>query len=151
LYLLFILCSLVVRRLLKTENELIELVLKDVGLEYIPKCSMCVQKYYMRQKQGLYIGLHTSVQRFVEKLNDFNLYLLYFPGENPKQLDQANALDLDWHESMFNVNIEIFEMSYDESVSYFKLSENLEKIRHTNSPNPSSLPVDNKSIYICYQ
>jgi hypothetical protein len=35
-------------------------------------------------------------------------------------------------------------MSFEESVSYFKLSENLEKIRHTNGPNPSSLPVDNK-------
>jgi hypothetical protein len=44
---------------------------------------------------------------------------------------------------MVNVNIEIFEMSYEESVSYFKRLENLEKIRLTNGPNPSSLPVDN--------
>jgi hypothetical protein len=29
-------------------------------------------------------------------------------------------------------------------VSYFKRLENLEKIRRTNGPNPSSLPVDNK-------
>jgi hypothetical protein len=29
-------------------------------------------------------------------------------------------------------------------VSYFKSLENLEKIRRTNGPNPSSLPVDNK-------
>jgi hypothetical protein len=35
-------------------------------------------------------------------------------------------------------------MSYEESVSYFKGLENLEKIRRTNDPNPSSLPVDNK-------
>jgi hypothetical protein len=28
-------------------NELIELVLRDVGLEYIPKSAICVQKYYM--------------------------------------------------------------------------------------------------------
>jgi hypothetical protein len=27
------------------ENELIELVLKDIGLEYIPKRAICVQKY----------------------------------------------------------------------------------------------------------
>jgi hypothetical protein len=27
------------------DNELIELVLRDVGLEYIPKCIICVQKY----------------------------------------------------------------------------------------------------------
>jgi hypothetical protein len=35
-------------------------------------------------------------------------------------------------------------MTDEESVSYFKHLENLEKIRHTNGPNPSSLPVDNK-------
>jgi hypothetical protein len=35
-------------------------------------------------------------------------------------------------------------MSYEESVSYFKHLENLEKIRHTNGPNPSSLPIDIK-------
>jgi hypothetical protein len=44
-----------------------------------------------------------------------------------------------------NANIDIFEMSYEESVSYFKRLENLDKISRTNSPNPSSLPVDNKS------
>jgi hypothetical protein len=44
---------------------------------------------------------------------------------------------------MVNANIEVFETSYEESVSYFKCLENLEKIRHTNGPNPSSLPVDN--------
>jgi hypothetical protein len=45
---------------------------------------------------------------------------------------------------MVNANIDIFEMSYEESVSYFKCLENLEKIKRTNSPTPSSLPVDNK-------
>jgi hypothetical protein len=30
------------------DNELIELVLRDVGLEYIPKRAICMQKYYMR-------------------------------------------------------------------------------------------------------
>jgi hypothetical protein len=30
-------------------NELIELELRDVGLEYIPKHAIPVQKYYMRQ------------------------------------------------------------------------------------------------------
>jgi hypothetical protein len=103
-------------------------------------------------------------------LNDLNLYLLYFPEENPKQLDQVEieiteilnqpndldpdeiieildqgkAWDPEWHEAMVNANIDIFEMSYEESVSYFKRLENLEKIRRTNGPNPSSLPVDNK-------
>jgi hypothetical protein len=122
------------------DNELIELVLRDVGLEYIAKRAICVQKYYMRRV--LYMGLNTSVQQFVERLNDLNRYLLYFPEENPKQLDQAKAPE--WHEAMVNANIDIFEMTYEESVSYFKRLENLEKIRRTNGPNPSSLPVDNK-------
>jgi hypothetical protein len=34
-------------------------------------------------------------------------------------------------------------MSYEESVAYFRRLENLEKIRRTNGPNPSSLPVEN--------
>jgi hypothetical protein len=46
---------------------------------------------------------------------------------------------------MVNVNIDIFEISYEESVSYFKCLENWEKIMHTNGPNPSSLSVDNKN------
>jgi hypothetical protein len=80
--------------------------------------------------------------------------------ENPKQLDQdeiieilhqAKARDPEWHEAMVNANIDIFEMCYEESVTYFKRLENLEKIRRTNGPNHSSLPVDNKNMYICYQ
>jgi hypothetical protein len=106
------------------------------------------------------MGLNTSVQKFVERLNDLNRYLLYFPEENPKQLDpdeiieilhQAKARDPECHEVMVNANIDIFEMSYEESVSYFNHLENLEKIRRTNGPNPSSLVVDNKNLYICYQ
>jgi hypothetical protein len=45
---------------------------------------------------------------------------------------------------MVNANIDIFEMTFEESVSYFKRLENQEKIRCTNGPNPSSLPIDNK-------
>jgi hypothetical protein len=45
---------------------------------------------------------------------------------------------------MVNANIDIFEMPYEEYVSYCKRLENLEKIRHTNNPNPSSLTVYNK-------
>jgi hypothetical protein len=101
-------------------------------------------------------------------LNDLNRYLLYFFEENPKQLeqdeiieilDQAKAMDPDLHEAMASANIDIminanmviFEMSYEESVSCFKRLENLKKIRRTNSPNPFSLPVVNKHMYICYQ
>jgi hypothetical protein len=97
------------------------------------------------------MGLNTSVQQFVERLNDLNRYLLYFPEENTKQLDQDEIIEIldqakapEWHDLMVNANIDIFEMTYEESVSYFKRLENLEKIRRTNGPNPSSLPVYNK-------
>jgi hypothetical protein len=109
---------------------------------------------------GLYMVLNASIQQFVERLNDLNHYLLYFPEENPKQIDQDEIIEIldqatarypEWHEAMVNANIDIFEMTYEESVSYFNCLENLEKIRHTNGPNASSLPVDNKNMYICYQ
>jgi hypothetical protein len=76
-----------------------------------------------------------------------------FLKKTPKQLDQdeiieildqAKARNPEWHEAIANANIDIFEMSYEESVSYFKRLENLEKIRRINGPNPSSLSVDNK-------
>jgi hypothetical protein len=62
------------------DNELIELVLRVIGLEYIPKHNIHMQKYYMRLG-GLYLGLNTSVQKFIERLNDLNPYLLYFTGK----------------------------------------------------------------------
>jgi hypothetical protein len=109
----------------------------------------------MRQPKELYMGLNTSVQQFVERLNDINRYLFYFPEENSKELDQheiieildqAKAMDPEWHEAMVNANIDIFEMYYEESVSYFKRLEKLEKIRRNNGPNPSSLLVDDKNV-----
>jgi hypothetical protein len=139
------------------DNAFIELVLRGNDKEYIPKRAILAQTYYMRQPRGLYVGLNTSVQQFVERLNALNRYLLYFPEENPKQLDQDEiieisdqAKDSERHEVMINANIDIFEMSYEESVSYFKRLENLEKIRRTNGPNPSSLTVDknNKSVTV---
>jgi hypothetical protein len=78
-------------------------------------------------------------------MNDLNRYLFYFPEENPKQLDQDEIIEIldqaknrdpEWHETIVNANIDIFEISYEESVSYFKLLENLERIRRTNGPNP---------------
>jgi hypothetical protein len=54
------------------DNDLIELVLRYVGLEYIPKQAIRGQKYYMRRQRGLYMGFNTSVQQFVERLNDLN-------------------------------------------------------------------------------
>ena len=59
------------------DNDLLELVMRDVGLEYIPERAIRVQKYYMRR--GLYLGSNTTVQQFVERLNDLNRYLLFFP------------------------------------------------------------------------
>jgi hypothetical protein len=38
------------------DNELIELVLRDVGLEYIPEHAIRMQKYYMMQ--GLWVLIH---------------------------------------------------------------------------------------------
>jgi hypothetical protein len=56
-------------------------------------------------------------------------------------LHQSKAPE--WHEAIVNANFDIFEISDEEYVSYLKRLENLEKIRRTNGPNPSSLPVDN--------
>jgi hypothetical protein len=106
-------------------------VIRDVDLEYIPKRAIRVQKYYMRQPRRSYMGLNTSIQQFVERLNDLNLYLLYFLKKTPKQLDHDEIIEIldqvkaaEWHEAMVNTDIDIFEMSYEESVSYFKLLKN---------------------------
>jgi hypothetical protein len=53
-----------------------ELLLRDIGLDYIPNRAVRVEKYCMRG--GLYLGLNTSVQQFVEWFNDLKRYLLYF-------------------------------------------------------------------------
>jgi hypothetical protein len=98
------------------DNDLIELVVRDVDLEYIPKLIMHAQKYYtFKATRDLYMGVNTSVQNFAERLNTLNLNLA---EENPKQLyqdeiieilDQAKAKDPEWHEVMVNTNIDIFE------------------------------------------
>jgi hypothetical protein len=90
------------------------------------------------------MGLNNSVQKFVKRLNDLNHYL--YQDEIIEILDQAKAPE--WHEVMVNVNIEIFDKSYEESVSYFKHLENLEKIRRTNGPSLASLPVDKKKEFL---
>jgi hypothetical protein len=46
-------------------------------------------------------------------------------------------MDPEWHEAMVNANIGIFEMTYEESMSYFMRLLNLEKIRRTHGPSPS--------------
>jgi hypothetical protein len=77
------------RRLEAEDSEVPD---NELGLEYIPKHAIRVQKYYMRW--GLYMGLNTSVQQFVERLNDLNCYLFYFPEENHKQLDQDKIIEI---------------------------------------------------------
>jgi hypothetical protein len=74
------------------DNELIKLVLRDVGFEYIPKCAKCMQKYYMRQIRGLYMGLNTSIQQFVERLNDLNRYHCIFLKKTPNSYIKMKSL-----------------------------------------------------------
>jgi hypothetical protein len=76
------------------DNYLIELVLSHIGLENIFKRAIRVQKYYMRKLRGLYMGLNTSKNQFLERLNDLNHYQLYLPEENPKQLDQDEIIEI---------------------------------------------------------
>jgi hypothetical protein len=52
-------------------------------------------------------------------------------------LDQIKIRGPEWHEEMVDLNIDIAEMSYEESVftvSYLKRLENLEKIMCANDP-----------------
>jgi hypothetical protein len=49
------------------DNDLLELMMRDKGLEYIPRSAIRAQKYYMRR--GLFLGQNESVQMFVERLN----------------------------------------------------------------------------------
>jgi hypothetical protein len=74
--------------------------------------------------QGLYMGLNTSVQQFVERLNGLKSYLLYFPEEHPKQLDQDEILEIldqvkapHWNDTLINAKIDDFELFYEESLS----------------------------------
>jgi hypothetical protein len=57
------------------------------------------------------------VQNFVERLNELNCYLLFFPEENPKQLDHDKIIEIleqakspEWHDAMVAANIAIFSM-----------------------------------------
>jgi hypothetical protein len=83
-----------------------------------------------------------------------NRYLLYFPEEFPTQLDQDEIIEIldqskspEWHAAMILANIDIFEMNYEEAISYFKRLKNLEKIRLTNGPAPNTTTVDNKKSF----
>jgi hypothetical protein len=43
---------------------------------------------------------------------------------------------------MINAKIKVFEMSHEETNSYFTHLKNLEKVKRTNGPSPASLPLD---------
>jgi hypothetical protein len=95
------------------DNMLLELLIRDVGLEYIAKSAICVQKPYMRRV--LSFGQNVSVKTFVEWLNERTRYLLYFPEENPKQPDQSEMIEIldqakatEWHAAMVVANIDVF-------------------------------------------
>jgi hypothetical protein len=40
------------------------------------------------------MGLNPSIQQFLERVNDLNRYLLYFPEENTKQSDQDEIIEI---------------------------------------------------------
>jgi hypothetical protein len=78
------------------------------------------------------MGPNTIVQQFVDRLNDLNKYLLYFPEEHTFQLKQDEIIEIldqakppDWHEAMISADINIFEMNYEEDMAYFIRLENL--------------------------
>jgi hypothetical protein len=115
------------------DHELLELVIRDLGLDYISRLAIRVQKYCMRR--CLFMGPTTTVQQFVKRLNDLNRYLLYFPEEHPSQLKQDEIIEIfdqakapEWHEAMVSANIDILKMNYEEAIAYFIRLENLEKV-----------------------
>jgi hypothetical protein len=67
------------------DDDLKDLVLRKLykGLEYIPKHAVQMQKYDSRQTRGLYMDLNLSLQKFLNRLNDLNHYLLNFMQEIP--------------------------------------------------------------------
>jgi hypothetical protein len=65
--------------------------------------------------------------------------------------DQAKAWGPEWHEVMVNANIDIFEMSYEESDSYSKHLENFKNIKRTNGLGLDTLPFDYNKMSIFYQ
>jgi hypothetical protein len=88
-----------------TDRDLLELVIRDLGLDYISRLAIRVQKYYMRR--CLFLGPNTMVQQFVERLNELNHYLLFFPQEYPTPLTQDEIIEIfyqakppNWHEAM---------------------------------------------------
>ena len=51
-----------------------------------------------------------SMQISVERLNEFHRYLLYFPEEKPKQLDQDEIIEI-YTFYKFNKSIVLYDLS----------------------------------------
>ena len=90
------------------------------------------------------MGTYTTVQQFVERLNELNRYILCFHEEWPTPLTQDELVEIldqskppHWHEAMVSASIDIFEMDYESAISYFICLENLDKICCTNGPTPT--------------
>jgi hypothetical protein len=89
---------------------------------------------------------NTTVQQFVERGNELDRYLLFFPEECPTPLTQDEIIEIldrakppSWHEAVVSANIDVFEMDFDSAISYFRRLENLDMIRRMNGP--ASLPL----------
>jgi hypothetical protein len=118
------------------DNMILDLVMCDVGLEYMPKGVIQVQKYYVRR--DLNLGQNMSLQTFAEGLHELNKYLIYFPEEKPRQLDQDEIIEIldqakapEWHASMVADNIDTFSMTY---VNMWHTSSNWKISRKSREP-----------------
>jgi hypothetical protein len=83
---------------------MLELVIIKVGLDYISRLTIRVQKYRCH-----FMGPYTTVQQFVERLNECPTALTH--DEIIDILDQAKPPN--WHEAIILANIDIFEMDYE--------------------------------------
>jgi hypothetical protein len=100
----------------KSLNATIVMRLPKSGRTLYSNCKLRVQEYYIQI--GPFLGQNVSLQNFIERLNELNRYLLYFPEENPKQLDQDEIIEIldqakapEWHAPMVAANIDIFSMT----------------------------------------
>ena len=72
--------------------DLSEIVIWDIGLEYISMCTIRMRKYYMRR--CLFMGPNMSLQKFLERLNELSYYLLYIPEDYYTPLDQDEIIKI---------------------------------------------------------
>jgi hypothetical protein len=88
------------------DNELIELALRDLGFEYIPKHAISVQKYYIRQPMDLYMGLNTSIQQ-LERSYFASFFEILF--NNIIEIPSILWIQISWHISFFKLTSEYLD------------------------------------------